>query len=58
MVKKVSSPNKLKYSFKINKARARMNGVDTKTKEKIKKPIKFEKGTTLDNCNLDNLTLE
>lgn len=58
MVRKVSSPKKLRTGTNMKKASTRMNGVDVKTRDKIiKAPVKVEKGTTLDDCNLDELTL-
>ncbi len=59
MVRRVSSPNKLRTSTNMKKASTRMGGVDVKTRNKITKaPVKVEKGTTLDDCNLDDLTLD
>jgi hypothetical protein len=59
MVRRVSSPKKLRTSANMKKASTRMNGVDVKTRDKIiKAPVKVEKGTTLDDCNLDELTLD
>jgi hypothetical protein len=60
MVRRVSSPNKLRSSADIKKSKTRMNGTDIKTKNKttISIPVKPEKGTTLDDCNLDELILE
>ena len=59
MVRRVSSPKKLRTSTNMKKASTRMNGVDVKTRNKIiKAPVKVEKGTTLDDCNLDELTLD
>lgn len=58
MVRRVSSPNKLRTSTNMKKASTRMGSVDIKTRNKItKSPVKVEKGTTLDDCNLDDLTL-
>lgn len=58
MVKKVSSPNKLRTADNMKKASSRMSGLDIKTKNKLyKTPVKPKKGTTLDNCNLDELIL-
>lgn len=59
MVKRVSSPNKLRSSANMKKASTRMGNTDVKTRTKITKaPVKVEKGTTLDDCNLDELTLD
>lgn len=59
MVRRVSSPNKLRTSNNMKKASNRMGSVDVKTRTKITKaPVKVEKGTTLDDCNLDELTLD
>ena len=58
MVKKVSSPNKIRSSARLEKASSRMGKTDVKSKQKItKKPVKVEKGTTLDDCNLDELII-
>lgn len=59
MVRRISSPQKLRVDANRKKASMRMKGVDTKTREKIlKAQVKAEKGTTLDDCNLDEIELE
>lgn len=59
MVKKVSSPDKLRSKARMKKASVRMGNVDVKTKIRIiTAPVKAEKGTTLDDCNLDELILD
>jgi hypothetical protein len=58
MVKKVSSPNKIRSNARLEKASNRMGKADVKSRQKItKKPVKVEKGTTLDDCNLDELII-
>ena len=60
MVRRVSSPDKLRSQIRRDKAMKRMGSVDTKTRTKVKRtisPVKPEKGTTLDDCNLDELIL-
>ena len=58
MIKRVNSPGKLRTSANMEKASTRMNGIDIKTKNKVyKTPVKPKKGTTLDDCNLDELIL-
>ena len=57
MVRRVSSPNKIRSSARLERASVRMGSADTKSREKRKIPVKVEKGTTLDDCNLDDLII-
>jgi len=59
MIRKVSSPNKIESYTRLEKSSKRMGKIDIQSKNKTtKKPVKTKKGTTLDDCNLDNLILD